>query len=181
LGCKKLEANRPSFAPYNSEGLVYARPNATTERKKTMKRTTNRLFALAALIISLAFQADAASNDTIKNQAKVPIMATAEDGTTWIAGEVRFMAVGNTLEVHTILATGIPNARVWAYVYTEDAEPMFQMALTDKNGDLKWKASFTKVPGPAAASFGVVLEVTVEGASLYFSTDKVNPPTVQPN
>lgn len=143
---------------------------------KNVKR--HLMIALAACATVLAFQTGAAGNDNIKHQARAPIVACAEDGTTWIAGEARFSVVGSTLDVHVDLATGIPNAQVWVDVFPEVIEPMPQMVLTDEQGNLKWKGSYQMLPRPALAVDAVV-EFTVEGASVGFASDKSV--TIEPN
>ena len=136
-----------------------------------MKRLSRRmLIGLVACAAALAFLPGAAGQDEIKlgkdkspKIGKAPIMAVAEDGTTWVAGEVKFKAVEDTLEVSVDLDSGIPEA--WAWLETE-TNPNGVIVLqvtglkTDERGNVKYTevySLYTKQAFEVWVKMGVVV------------------------
>jgi hypothetical protein len=86
-----------------------------------MKNLTRHLMiALVACVTAYAFLAGATDKGKNKHQTKTPIMAIAEDGTTWIAGEASFEMVGNTLNIRVDLAAGFPTPKP-GYTSTQES------------------------------------------------------------
>jgi hypothetical protein len=156
------------------------------KEKKRMKKLTRRMvMGLMACAAVLAFLPGAAGqegipigNDKDPKSGKAPIMAITKEGTTWVAGKVKFKIVDDTLEVSIDLDSGVPSASVQLQTETiRDGVllmPPAQGIRTDERGDVK----YTEVYGITTKDpFQVWVNVFVEGSEVTF-TSQLDPVTV---
>lgn len=142
-----------------------------------MKELRGMVIGLIACVTVLAFAPGTAGGDKIPNQVRATIMAVAEDGTTWVAGEAKFVVANDKTKITVDVATAVPNA---SFGFRADTDPpvihgieiIRKKTVTNKLGDVKASWSFVISP-LAQGPFAVWVTCFVTGSTTEFVSEPV--------
>ena len=148
-----------------------------------MKKLSRRMvMGLMACVTTLVCVPGAAGKDKTPTQATATIMAIAQDGTTWVAGEAKFVVANDQMKVTVDVATGVPDATFELRAETDPRvitgiEILHKTPTTDSRGDVKTSRLFLLDPR-TQETFDVRATCSVAGSSTQFVSEPV---TMRPN
>ncbi len=143
-----------------------------------MSRVARRtLFGLVAGVASLALLPGTIAKEKVPKQVSATIMAVAEDGTTWAAGEAFFALKDGLLKVTVDVATGVPDTTFSASVYTDPSvligvEKQRHVPTTDSTGDIKYTVTYLTNP-LLQDPFVAWVNCSVKGSTVTFVSEQV--------